>query len=137
MNTCGQHNEPCGLRLLRLISTQSLDIARRELENGGAMRLYGTGGYWTAFERSAYSLSRLFPELEAFVVNHPASPFSIVGVSVDDARLRRYMKSHPVRSRGADYLEFPASPFRAEAYGRWHASKVRSLGSGPAGRHAS
>ncbi len=124
MRTSDYSDEPCGLRLVRLINTQSLDIARREFKNEERMCLYGTGGYWTAFERSAYFLSRIFPDLEAFVVNNPDYPFAIVGLSVTDKKLKQYMKTNVAHRHYVDYLEFVVNPCQSQEYGGWHTKKV-------------
>ncbi len=119
--------EPSGLRLMRLINTRSLEIARREFRNADKLCLYGTGGYWTAFEHSAYFLSRFFPNLESFVCNHPNYPDSIVGVSVSDRQLNRLKKQTAVHSQDTDYLEFPMNSFEAADYHSWHEGIVTSL----------
>lgn len=46
MRASDYDNEPCGVRLVRLINTQALDIAKREFKNDDKMCLYGTGEYW-------------------------------------------------------------------------------------------
>ncbi len=124
MRTSKPDNEPCGVRLVRLIHTQSLEIAKREVKNEDKMCLYGTGEYWIGFEHSAYFLSRIFPDLESFVVNNPESPFAIVGLSVTDKKLKQYMKKQNAHRRGTDYLEFAVSPFLPKEYGAWHTKKV-------------
>ncbi len=116
-----------GLRLVRLINTRSLDIAKREVKNDNKMCLYGTGEYWTGFERSAYFLSRLFPDADAFIVNNPAYPFAIVGVSVSARDFKKYMSAHTALRRHDDYLEYEVTPFTPTEYGGWHTRKVKSF----------
>ncbi len=118
-------NEPCGVKLVRLINTRALDIAKREFKNEDKMCLYGTGEYWTGFERSAYFLAQLFPGLEPFVINHVAYPFSIVGVSVSAEDFRKYMREHIACKRQENYLEYTVEPIIPEEYGHWHTSKVK------------
>ncbi len=116
--------EPSGVRLLRLINTRILEIANREIDNTDRLRLYGTGGYWTAFDRSAFQLSRLFPDLDSFVVNPPGAPFTVVGLTVTEKDLKRYMKKARVLRQGPDYLEFAATPFFPKEYNTWHTQLV-------------
>ncbi len=125
MHAADSHSEPGGLRLVRLINTQAMDIARREAVNIDRMCLYGTGEYWHGFEHSAYFLNRIFPDLESFVVNHPEYPFSIVGVSVPLKSFRRYMTDHTAARRSEDYMEFEVSSASHREYGEWHHKKVK------------
>ncbi len=119
------NKEPSGVRLLRLINTRILQIARRESANDDRLCLYGTGGYWTAFERSAYQLSRLFPDLESFVVNPPGCPFTIVGLTIPEKELKKYMKKHSATRQDLDYLEFAEARFDTESYDDWHKKIVK------------
>ncbi len=119
--------EPSGVRLMRLITTQSLEIAKRESGNGNKMCLYGTGDYWTCFEHSAYFMSRIFPDLKSFVVTHPDYPYSIVGLSVPDKQLARYMKMHSAHRKSDDYLEFEMDASPTNDFPHWHAEKVKEF----------
>ena len=121
------YNEPCGVRLVRLINTKSLDIAKREVNNTDKMCLYGTGGYWTAFERSAYFLTRIFGNLELFIVNNPNYPFAIVGVSVPEKKLKQWMKTHFASRQDADYMEFTVNEVDQQKFGKWHTKKVNDF----------
>ena len=127
MRASDYDNEPCGVRLVRLINTQARDSAKREFKNDDKMCLYGTGEYWHGFEHSAYFLSRIFPKSESFVVNHPNYPFVIVGVSVSDKELRKYMKDHSVYHKKEDYIEYVVTPFVPREYGDWLTKKVKSF----------
>lgn len=118
-------NESCGVKLIRLINTQSLDIAKREIKNANKMCLYRTGEYWHGFEHSAYFLARLFPEATAFVVNNPNYPFAIVGISVLDADFKKYQRNHDAIRRKEDYIEYEVTPFVPLEYGDWHTKKVK------------
>ncbi len=119
--------EPSGIRLMRLIDTRILDIARRESGSSDRLRLYGTGGWWTAFDRSAYALSRLFTDLDSFVVNPPGAPFTVVGLTVSEKSLKRYMKKHPALRQDIDYLELAAEPFGEKDYEIWHKGVVKGF----------
>ena len=54
--------EPSGVRLMAFLAAHRTEVLAREQNNERFIHLYGTGGYWAAFERSAYQLCRLFPE---------------------------------------------------------------------------
>ncbi len=119
--------EPTGVRLMRLITTKSIEIAKRESGNGNKMCLYGTGDYWTCFEHSAYFMSRIFPNLKSFVVTHPDYPFSIVGLSVPEKQIRQYMKIHTAHRKSEDYLEFLMDAFPTHDFTGWHEERVKSF----------
>ncbi len=118
-------NEPCGIKLVRLINTQSLDIAKKESKNRDKMCLYKTGDYWHGFEHSAYFLSRIFPKAKAFVVNNPNFPFAIVGISVHASDFKKYQKQHLSVRRKEDYIEYEVTPFSPLEYGDWHIRKTK------------
>lgn len=118
-------NEPCGVKLVRLINTQSLSIAKREIKNANKMCLYRTGEYWHGFEHSAYFLARIFPKVQAFVVNSPNFPFTIVGTSILDKDFKKYQQNHDAIRRKEDYIEYEVSPFAPLEYGDWHMKKVK------------
>ena len=88
MNDLRQENEPCGIRLMRLMDARLFDIIRQEHKNRNCIHLYGTGEYWAAFEQSAYLLCRIFPENETAVVTHTAYPFPVVMANIPDRALK-------------------------------------------------
>ncbi len=112
--------ESSGILLLRLVNTRIFEITKKELRNTDRLCLYGTGGWWTAFERSAYHLSRLFPDSQSFAVTPPGCPFTIIGLSVSGKELNKYMKKHPADRQGVDYLEFSADTLDTKDYDAWH-----------------
>lgn len=127
MNGYRQESEPCGIRLMRLMDRQLLDIIRKEHGNSGSIHLYGTGEYWAAFEQSAYLLCRIFPKTEICVVTHPAYPFPVVLVTVSDSDLRTYSRSHIFRRDEADYKEFIAPEISPRQYNLWHRNEVQEF----------
>ncbi len=127
MHRSDYDDEPSGFKLMRLINTQSLEIAKRENKNANKMCLYGTGGYWTAFERSAYFLTQIFKDLETFILNNPNYPFAIVGVTVSEKQLKQWMKNHLASHQKTDYLEFTVSEVEPQKYGQWHTKKVKEF----------
>ncbi len=116
--------EPSGLRLMRLINTRILEIAKSELSNRNRLRLYGTGGWWTAFDRSAFALSRLFPDAESLVITPPGAPFSVVGLTISDRDLRTLTKKLTPANQTPDCLEFPVPTLNDQNFDQWHTSVV-------------
>ncbi len=112
--------EPSGVRLMRLINTRTQEIAGKEFSNDDRLYLYGTGGYWTAFEHSAYFLNRVFPNIESFVFNHPSYPYTIIGMSITDKELQILKKLNPNYEQEKDYIEFAVKSFAPQRYNNWH-----------------
>lgn len=127
MNDLRQENEPCGIRLMRLMDAQLFDIIRQEHSNRNCIHLYGTGEYWVAFEQSACLLCRIFPENETVVVTHPAYPFPVVMANIPDRALKEYSKSHIFRRDEADYKECIAEEITPEQYRIWHQQEVQEF----------
>lgn len=127
MNSYRQENEPCGIRLMRLMDTHLFEIIRKEHRNSNCIHLYGTGEYWAAFEQSAYLLCRVFPKNETAVVTHPAYPFPVVMVTVSDGDLRTYSRSHIFRRDESDYKEFIAPEISPRQYNLWHRNEVQEF----------
>ncbi len=119
-----ENNEPSGVRLIRLINTRLLDIVKREETNRDTMCLYSTGAYWHGFEHSAYFLSRIFPDFESLVLNHPAYPFPIVGVSVPTKEFMKYKSKHEAICSKEDYVEFKVDLINTKEYSAWHQKMV-------------
>ncbi len=117
--------DSCGVRLVRLINTRIHEIVDREVLNDSKIRLYSTGEYWNGFDRSAYLLSRIFPNLESFVVNLPGCS-AVIGVSVPDKVLRKYLKGTSLSTAG-EYLEIDTQSIDSADYGSWHDKKVSSF----------
>ncbi len=120
------HTEPSGILLMRLINTRILDIARLESSDGSRLRLYGTGGWWTAFDRSAFALSRFFPRAESLVVTPPGCPFSVVGLTVSDRQLKKFMKDRRAVVEDVDYVEFEGETLDSDAYDNWYNKIVKT-----------
>ncbi len=147
--------KPSGLQLIGLIQSRLADIVRRETKNerkslsecelksgavcasnsgiksksadGAVMRLYSIGGYWLGFERSAYMLSKAYPEAESIVVNHPEYPFPVVGVSVSVETLRRYLALRDIRYPSIDKVEVPMEDVDEKEFMKWHKRMVKEF----------
>lgn len=107
-----------------MINTRALDIAKREAANRDRMCLYSTGTYWVAFEHSAYFLSRLFPDLESMMLNHPSYPFPIIAFSVPADMFLDYKTKHEAIRRKEDYIEYKVNSLKLQDYGTWHQQMV-------------
>lgn len=127
MESLGNVNEPSGIRLMRLLDTQLARIVRREHAGGQRLRLYGTGGYWSAFEQSACALCSLFPGTEVSVVTHPSYPFPVVMASIADEALRAYGRRHIYGCDRPDYKELVTAELSSARYRTWYRRTVEAL----------
>ena len=119
--------EPSGIRLLQLIEGKITQITRRERENLAHICLYETGGYWAAFERSAYQLCRLFPDLNVSALKLRDNPFPVVFACVSDKELLSYAESHILCVDKPDYKEILAEEISPVNYFRWHQQSLQPL----------
>lgn len=119
------YDEPCGIKLVRLINTQSTEIIKREIKGHNRMRLYRTGEYWCGFEHSAYFMGRIFSETRPFIVNSPKFPFTIVVANVSEKDFKKWRQKHDAIRIKEDYAEYEVEPFVPLEYGKWHRQKVK------------
>lgn len=127
MNDYQQSNEPCGIRLMRLMDTHLSNIIRKEHSDGKSIHLYGTGEYWVAFEQSAYLLCQLFAKNEISVITHATYPFPVVMASISDLDLCTYSKQHIFKRDEPDYKELVAAEIPAKQYQIWHRKEVQEF----------
>ena len=99
MNDLRQENEPCGIRLMRLMDARLFDNL----------------------------LCRIFPENETAVVTHTAYPFPVVMANIPDRALKVYSRSHIFRCDEADYKEFIAEEITPKQYQIWHRKEVQEF----------
>ena len=123
-----QPYESSANRLMRLMDTRLTEIIRNERRNERRVCLYGTGEYWTAFEQSAYSLSRLFPAADISITMHPEHPFPVVMASISDDELRTYGKRHIFCRDFPDHKELLVPMIIPEQYRIWHQKTIRKFG---------
>lgn len=119
--------EPSGMRLMAFLSAHRTEILDREKNNERFIHLYGTGGYWTAFERSACQLCRLFPRSETAVFHFAARPFPVVMASVTDTELSSYTRRLALRTVDPNHKVLRVSALPSGAYERWYGDEIREL----------
>ena len=112
---------------MRLMETRLIEIIRQERSNDKSIHLYGTGGYWVAFEESAYLLCQVFSAEVLSVISHASYPFPIVMASISDQELAAYSRRHIVKRNEPEYKELVATAISFEEYRRWHAREVREF----------
>lgn len=123
---------PSGLHLLALLSTHLNEIIDRESGNDNRIYLYPTGNYWTAFEKSAYQLERLFPQCSVSSMVLATSPTPIVLASLPYTDIAGYATDKSritIKAFGNDevlaIMQAPTLP--AAVYRHWHMEKTEAL----------
>ena len=119
--------EPSGVRLMVFLAAHQTEVLAREQSNERFIHLYGTGGYWAAFERSAYQLCRLFPRNETAIFHFAAYPFPVVMASIADGELQAYAQKNIQRSINQDYKILTVKPILSQLYKQWYNKKIREF----------
>ena len=119
--------EPSGVRLMVFLAAHQTEVLAREQSNERFSHLYGTGGYWAAFERSAYQLCRLFPRNETAIFHFAAYPFPVVMASIADGELQAYAQKNILRSINQDYKILTVKPILSQLYKQWYNKKIREF----------
>ena len=122
-----QTSQKSGIRLMELLSSRSTEIIRQENNNERAIYLYGIGGYWVAFEKSAYQLCKVCPQSKAALLNFTTYPFPIVMVSIAEKELREYFQRHIFRKNEPDYKVLSVPELSQASYRRWHQQEIKKL----------
>src|SRR5574344_1608770 len=127
MNNNQQNKEPNGARLLRFIDAHIIEIVRKEKSSARSINLYGTDGYWTAFDQSAYQICKLFSPETIAVISNSAYPFPVVMANISDSDLVARLGSCKFKCERGDYKELEAEEISAEDYFRWRREKIEAL----------
>jgi len=103
-----------------LLETKLPEIMRGEDANTATIHLYRTGGYWAAFEKSAYLLSQTGMPHYTSAIQLPSRPTPIVVAYTDDITLAMLQQTHHTPHNSHDYKAIVSSPLAAELYEEWH-----------------
>ena len=96
------------------------EIVRRERTNKSSVHLYNVGNWWVAFERSAYLLSRLYPDGYVSVLRmkkNGEKPLIMEGISKPE--LSALCQSHTVLHSDDDYMVVSAETCDSLLYAEW------------------
>ena len=119
--------EPSGVRLMDFLAAHRTEVLVREQNNDRFIHLYSTGRYWSAFERSAYRLCRLFPRNETAIFHFAAHPFPVVVSSIADCELRAYARRHILRTVDSEHIVLTVPILAPESYERWYSEKIEGI----------
>lgn len=117
-------NESPGIRLMRLIDTQLLQIIHKECKNETRVCLHEAGTHWVSFERTAYLLCLLFPTTDVTIIMHAKYPFPVVMVNISDDELRALGRRRIFPCDKHNYKELICSKAPAVTYQVWLRNKM-------------
>lgn len=111
-----------GKQLLVLLSERRDEIINRENGNNDRIFVYDTGRRWTAFEKSAYQLARLYSGCEVMPLILNGYPFPIVIASVPHHAIS------DIRSGNDGVCSIPAQrAISLRTYQTWHSRLGKRL----------
>ena len=111
-----------------LLRLRLSDILARESGNDRYIFLYLVDGYWTAFEKSAFRLSRVHAPVMLLPMRLSFAPFPIVTASVRQDGLRQAVKGLACRKRMAKERVYVVEKENSAAdYRKWHDRETWAL----------
>lgn len=104
-----------------LLKNRLSDILFQEAENDKYIYLYLADGYWTAFEKSAYRLCRIYEPAMLLPMRLPFAPFPFVTASIMQDSLHTVLSGLTYRMRSRNKRVYLAGKDANIAdYQKWH-----------------
>lgn len=111
-----------------LLQNRLTDILFQEASNSRYMYLYYADQYWTAFERSAFQLWRIYPNTELIPMKLSLSPYPIVVASVREKELHKVVKGLACKKCSVKERIYVAQNITNPiSYNHWHEEETRGL----------
>ena len=109
------------LEFTELLKNRLTDLLFEEASNDKYIYLYLADGYWTAFEKSAYRLYRIYDPVMLLPMMLPSTPFPIVTASVKQDSLYAATKGLTCQKRSRhERLYVDEEEINIVAYQKWH-----------------
>ncbi len=109
------------LEFTELLKNRSTDLLFEESGNDKYIYLYLADGYWTAFEKSAYRLYRIYEPVMLLPIRLPFTPFPIVTASVKKDSLYAAIRGLTCRKRSKhERIYVDERNISIIAYQKWH-----------------
>lgn len=121
------NGEPPWMSLKRLVDTRMSEILRKEQNNKQYIRLYEAGGYWHAFDESAFQLSLIFEECETALFRHRDYPFPVIMTCIPDKKLRSYTRRHILVGDKLDSKKLPVPELSVAEYRSWRERTIKEF----------
>lgn len=111
-----------------LLQNHLQDILFQEASNDRYMYLYYADRYWTAFERSAFQLRRLYPDAELIPMKLSLASFPILLANVRQDDLHKVVKRLACRKATTKERVYAVERIRnLSIYNKWHNEETREL----------
>ena len=112
---------PVFQRIGTLLVLHGEEIVSREKENRDVIHLYNVGGWWVAFECSAYLLSRLhmgcYPSVLRMPEQSERQPLIMDGLS--EGEVKELCRLNGLLHDETDYKAFASGRCNAALYAKW------------------
>lgn len=109
------------LEFTELLKNRLPDLLFEEAGNDKYIYLYLADGYWTAFEKSAYRLYRIYDPVMLLPIRLPFTPFPIVTASVKQDSLYAAIRGLTCRKRSKhERIYADERNISIIAYQKWH-----------------
>lgn len=112
---------PVFQRIGTLLVSHGEEIVSREKENQDVIHLYNVGGWWVAFECSAYLLSRLhmgcYPSVLRMPERAECQPLIMDGLSDED--VKELCRLNGLLHDETDYKAFASVRCNVALYSKW------------------
>ena len=111
-----------------LLRIRLSDILIQEADNDKYMYLYLTDGFWTAFEKSAFRLSRVCGSAMLLPMRLSLTPFPIVTASIKQDELPTALNGLACRKRSVkERIYVIDGKESTAAYNKWHNRETKAL----------
>ena len=109
------------LEFTELLKNRLTDLLFEESGNDKYIYLYLADGYWTAFEKSAYRLYRIYEPVMLLPIRLPFTPFPIVTASVKKDSLYAAIRGLTCRKQPKhERIYVDERNISIIAYQKWH-----------------
>lgn len=109
------------LEFTELLKSRLSDLLFQEANNDKYIYLYLADGYWTAFEKSAYRLSRIYEPVMLLPMRLPCVPFPFVTASIRQDKLYAAMSGLACQKRSRlERIYLAGRETSIAGYQKWH-----------------
>lgn len=112
---------PVFQRIGTLLVSHGEEIVSREKDNQDVIHLYNVGGWWVAFECSAYLLSRLHMGCYSSVLRmpEPAERPPLIMDGLSEEEVKELCRINGILHDETNYKAFVSGRCNAALYARW------------------
>lgn len=116
------------IEFTELLKNRLSDLLFQEADNDKYIYLYLADGYWTAFEKSAYRLSRIYEPVMLLPMRLPSTPYPIVSASIKQDNLHTAINGLFCQKwSGRERIYLTGKEMNITAYQKWHDKETRAL----------